>query len=100
MDLTAEGVQEKSKTKMQAFRAAQKKMNRELAAVTKTRPRLGDGVQAVGRILETYLGPEYGALVHGIYTGSAGSCKDDLPGYPSMLIMDWYNGKLEVAYVS
>lgn len=100
MDLSKEGVNDKPKTKMQDFRAAQKKMNRELAALTKKRPTLGDGIQGVRKILEAHLGPEFAALVDGIYLGSEGSCRELLCGYPSMLIMDWYNGRLEVAYIS
>lgn len=101
MNPSIEGIQEKPASKMALFRKAQKKANRELYKLTLKRPVLNDAIPAVRSILGVYLGEDLAkALTEGIYCGIAGQSCENIEGYPSKFVMDWYNGRLEVAYIS
>lgn len=100
MDLSNEGILGKNRSRMQEFRRARTKINRELTILTNRRPPLGDGAREISAILGKYLGPEFSGIPDGIYCGMEGCVWECIPGFPSTLVMDWYNGRLEVAYLS
>lgn len=44
--------------------------------------------------------PALATAVEGIYCGQAGELREEIPGTNRFLVMTWYNGKVETAYVS
>ena len=78
-----------------------KQINKELCDVTHKRPDLGDGRGQVAEIIEKHLGTEVREqAVSGFYCGSEGRSFQPIDGFNDALVMDWYNSKLEVAYMS
>jgi len=77
-----------------------RQMNREMNAVTKRLPRLGEGVGEIAAIIRKYMGEDAASVTEGIYCGEFGDMFEVFEGQNHGLRMQWGYGKLEVAYVS
>jgi hypothetical protein len=71
-------------------------LRNKVASTSDNGPSLGiwlDRVRAIGE-------PALTEAVEGIWCGREGRATMDLPGVKSMLVVGWYNGRVEFTYLS
>ena len=76
-------------------RTEKSRINRELQRITACRPRLGDFLDQAQA-----LNPKVSFALEGIWCGREGSVFELLDGEPCGVKVTWYNGRVEVAYLS